>query len=108
MVMPSLTGFGPQSSTACATSACESPSGSAIRATASQASSYEMAWSTSPLTPANFDAALAEHPVSPSDPQAAGVSEVKSFAAPQNHIYVGLRALDEAENPGRLVARTTE
>ncbi len=64
-----------------------------------QAGSYEMAWSTNLLTPENFAAA---NPVSVSAPQAGGTAEATSFAAPQNHLYVGLRARDEAGNPGRL------
>ena len=64
-----------------------------------QAGSYQLAWSTSPLTPANFDQA---NPVSAPAPQAAGAAQSASFAAPQNHIFVGLRARDEAGNPGRL------
>jgi hypothetical protein len=66
-----------------------------------QANSYEMAWSAWPnaLTPANFDAA---NPVPTSSPLAAGSAEAKTFSAPQNVIYLGLRARDEAGNPGRL------
>jgi hypothetical protein len=33
---------------------------------------------------------------------------VKSFSAPQNLIYVGLRARDEAGNPGRLSVTTVK
>ena len=37
-----------------------------------------------------------------------GAAESTSFAAPQNLIYVGLRARDEAGNPGRLSVVTVE
>jgi hypothetical protein len=70
-----------------------------------QATSYEMAWSTNFLTPANFAAA---NPVTLSAPVAAGGAEAKSFSAPQNVIYVGLRARDEAGNPGRLAVTTVK
>jgi hypothetical protein len=72
-----------------------------------QAGSYEMAWSAYPnvLTPANFASA---NPISLSPPQAAASPESTSFAAPQNVIYVGLRALDEAGNPGRLSVVTVK
>jgi hypothetical protein len=65
-----------------------------------QASSYEMAWSPAPITPANFGAA---NPVPLSAPQAAGTAESASFNGPPSSIvYLGLRARDEAGNPGRL------
>jgi len=70
-----------------------------------QAASYEMAWSTNVLTPANFASANA---VSLSAPQTAGGAEAKTFSAPQNLIYVGLRARDEAGNPGRLSVTTVK
>jgi subtilase family protein/VCBS repeat protein len=70
-----------------------------------QASSYQLAWSTDPITPANFDAANA---VPLSAPLAPGSPEAKSFAAPQNIVYVGLRARDEAGNPGRLSVTTVK
>jgi hypothetical protein len=72
-----------------------------------QATSYDLAWSEYPnaLTPANFAGA---HAVTTSAPGAAGASEAKSFAAPQNLIYVGVRARDEAGNPGRLSVVTVK
>jgi len=73
-----------------------------------QASSYEMAWSTDPLTPANFGAALAQHPVALAAPLAAGSGQATSFSAPQSHLFVGLRARDEEGNPGRLAVTTVK
>ena len=62
-----------------------------------QAGAYQLAWSANPLTAANFDSA---NPVSVPAPQAASAAESASFSAPQNFTFVGLRALDEAGNPG--------
>ncbi len=70
-----------------------------------QASAYDLAWSANPITPANFAAA---NPVAISAPAASGAPEVKSFAAPQNLLYVGLRARDEAGNPGWLSVTTVK
>jgi hypothetical protein len=68
-----------------------------------QAGSYQLAWSTDPITPANFDAA---NQVALGAPLAAGSAEVTSFSAPQNFLHVGLRARDEAGNPGWLAVTT--
>ena len=63
------------------------------------AQAYELRWSQSPITPASFATATA---VTVPAPQPAGSAEAVSFAAPPGPLYVGLRALDEAGNPGRL------
>lgn len=68
--------------------------------TTGTAASYELRWSSAPLTPATFAAATA---VAAPLPQAAGtVHEATIAVPPTGTIYLALRASDELGNTGEL------